>query len=400
MPLKVSHRDGTLRIRQPASRLPRLVLLAFIATLATGIGVIFALLAEIQDRYGFPTWSLGLLAGIPFAMTLFGNLWLAPLADRGWEVRLIAAGGVLLLASLLWMVFATALWQWVAARALMGLAEGASIGAARRIMMSWDQDHHGRALSQVMVAMISGILLGPPLGGALNEINHALPFLVPAGAAILVVILLPVVKPDAYPPSPARLSRRSLTAIPGFVSGLLLAASNWLYIGVIDAIWARYMTDLGAGPLLVGLGFLVIALPTVLITPISGRLADRTNPVRLALVASVAGLPLLVAYGLAGAIPVLLVVGALHSACWAFVTLPGQAAVAKVAPPGQAAEAQGMVEAFGLTLAAIGAFAGAPIYEAAGPAVLFVVTTLALAITPLVVSMRRHKWSEAFPRRV
>ncbi len=377
-------------------RVPRLVLLTYVATLATGIGVIFALLAEIQDRYGFPTWSLGLLAGIPFAMTLFGNLWLAPLADRGWELRLIAAGCGLLVASLLWMVFATALWQWVAARALMGLAEGASIGAARRIMMSWDQDRHGRALSQVLVAMIAGILLGPPLGGVLNEINHTLPFLAPAGAAVLLLLVLPLVKPGAYPPSPTRLSRRGLTAIPGFVSGLLLAASNWLYIGVIDAIWARYMTDLGAGPILVGLGFLIIALPTVALTPVSGRLADRTNPIRLALIACLLGLPMLAAYGLAGGIPALLVIGALHSACWAFVTLPGQAAVAKVAPPGQAAEAQGLVEAFGLTLAAAGAFAAAPMYDAAGPLVLFVVTTLALAVAPLVVFLRRHKWTTAF----
>lgn len=382
--------------RPLAADLPRLVLLGYVATLATGIGVIFALLAEIQDRYGFPTWSLGLLAGIPFAMTLFGNLWIVPLADRGWEIRLIAIGCGLLLSSLLWMVFATALWQWVAARALMGLAEGVSIGAARRIMMSWDQDRHGRALSQVLVAMIGGILLGPPLGGALNEINHVLPFLVPAGAALLVTFLLPTIKPGIYPPSPIRLSRRNLTAIPGFLSGLLLAASNWIYIGVIDAIWARYMTDLGAGPVLVGLGFLIIAVPTVAFTPLGGRLSDRTNPVRLALVASVAGLPLVAAYGLAGAIPPLLVIGALHSACWAFVTLPGQAAVAKVSPPGQAAEAQGLVEAFGLTLAAAGAFAAAPIYEAAGPAALFAGTTLALAITPLVVFIRRDKWRSAF----
>ena len=71
------------RVSPSPSRIPRLILLAYIATLATGIGVIFSLLAEIQDRYGFPTWSLGLLAGIPFAMTLFGNLWLTPLPTAG-----------------------------------------------------------------------------------------------------------------------------------------------------------------------------------------------------------------------------------------------------------------------------------------------------------------------------
>ncbi len=389
---------GSILAVSPSShRLGSAVLLVYVAVLATGIGVIFSLLAEIQDRHGFPTWSLGLLAGIPFAMTLFGNLWLAPLADRGWEVRLIAAGCALLVASLMWMIFATALWEWVAARALMGVAEGASIGAARRIIMSWNPGRQGRALSRVLVAMISGILLGPPLGGLLNEVNETLPFAVPAAVAIVVLCLLPMIKPAEYQRSTgSRLSRRRLMAIPGFASGLLLAASNWIYIGVIDAIWARYMTDLDAGPVLVGFGFLVIALPTVVLTPVGGRLADRVNPIGLALAGATLGLPLVAAYGLVGGIPPLLVVGALHSALWAFVTLPGQAAVAKVAPPGQASEAQGLIEAYGLTMAAGGAFVAAPLYGAMGPRVLFLITAGVLALIPLVVIIRRNKWRAIF----
>ena len=379
-----------------AYRLPRIILLSYITTLATGIGVIFSLLAVIQDRYGFPTWSLGLLAGIPFAMTLFGNIWLTPLADRGWERRLITLGCLLLVASLLWMVFAVELWQWVAARALMGIAEGVSVGAARRVMLSWTPDRHGQALSSLMVAMLAGILIGPVLGGVLNEIGWAIPFLVPAAAGVVVLLALPAVRPGEYERPAIRLTRRRLTALPGFLSGLLLAASNWLYVGVIDAIWARYMTDLGARPWLIGVGFLVIALPSIVLTPVSGRLSDRVNPIRLGLVAAVMGLPLLAGYGLVSAVLPLLVVGALHSGCWAFVTLPGQAAVARAAPAGQAAEAQGLVEAYGFVLAAAGAFAAAPIYEAAGPRSLFVITAALVALTPLVVFLRRSKWRNAF----
>ena len=383
--------------RLPSSyRLPRIILLSYIATLATGIGVIFSLLAVIQDRFGFPTWSLGLLAGIPFAMTLFGNIWLTPLADRGWERRLITSGCLLLVMSLLWMVFATALWQWVAARALMGIAEGISVGAARRVMLSWSPDRHGQALSSMMVAMLGGILIGPVLGGVLNEFGLAVPFLVPAAAGVVVLLALPAVRPGEYERPTIRLTRRSLTALPGFLSGLLLAASNWLYIGVIDAIWARYMTDLGARPWLIGVGFLVISLPAIMLVPFSGRLSDRVNPIRLALISALVGLPLLAGYGLVSAVLPLLVVGALHSAAWAFVTLPGQAAVARAAPASQAAEAQGLVEAYGFVLAAVGAFAAAPLYEAAGPRSLFIICAAAVALTPLVVVLRRSRWQNAF----
>lgn len=376
--------------------LPRLAMLAFIGTMAMGIGVIISLLADIQERFGFPTWSLGLLAGISFTFTLFANLWLAPLADRGWERVLIVSGAVFTILGLLWMVFAAGLWQWVAARALLGLAEGAMVGSARRVMLSWDPDHQGKALSSILVAFMAGFLLGPPMGGVLNRIGPELPFLAPAlvGAALLPFLLF--IRPGEYERAPIRLNRRRLLLLPGFLSGFLLAAVPWLTIGVLDATWARYLTDLGAEPLLIGVGFLAIALPSLFFTPLSGRLADRTNPLRLALIGAVVQLPLVAAYGWASGVAGLLAVAALHSVCWSFITPPGQAAVAKVAPAGQAAEAQGIVEAYGLVLASVGAYAAAPIYEAAGPGPLFLITAAALALTPLAVIGLRKRWRDVF----
>lgn len=379
-----------------AQRLSRLAMLAFIGTMAMGIGVIISLLADIQERFGFPTWSLGLLAGISFTFTFLANLWLTPLADRGWERALIVSGAVVTVLGLLWMVFAEVLWQWVAARALLGLAEGAMVGSARRVMLSWDPDHQGKALSSILVAFLAGFLLGPPLGGVLNGISPALPFLAPALVGTVLLPFLLFLRPGGYERTPIRLNRRRLIFLPGFLSGALLAAVPWLTIGVLDATWARYMTDLGAEPLVIGVGFLAIALPSLLFTPISGRLADRTNPLRLALVGAVVQLPLVAAYGWTSGVAGLLAVAALHSVCWSFITPPGQAAVAKVAPAGQAAEAQGIVEAYGLVLASVGAYAAAPIYEAAGPGPLFLITTAALALTPLTVIGLRKRWRHVF----
>ena len=383
-------------MRTSPYRLRRVVLFAFIGAQAMGIGVIISLLADIQDRFGFPTWSLGTIAGISFAFTLIAHLWLASFADRGWERPMIAVGGVLVVVALLWMVVASDLWHWVAARALLGFAEGISVVAARRVILSWEPGRQGKALSSLMVVLMVGFLLGPPIGGFLNEVNHGLPFLLPAVVEALLLPFLLVVRPGEYARTPVRLNRRHLTALPGLAPGLLLAASPWLMIGVVDAMWARYMTDLGAGPRVIGIGFLALALPSVFVTPLSGRMADRMNPVRLALTGAVVELPLVAAFGFATGVPSLLVLGALHSVSWSFVTPPGQAAVAKVAPPGQAAEAQGLVESYGLVLASVGALAGPPIYDAAGPTVLFFIAAAALAVTPLAVFGQRDRWLEAF----
>ncbi|MXX65147.1 MAG: MFS transporter [Acidimicrobiia bacterium] len=377
-------------------RLPRIILLSYIATMMLGIGVVFSLLAVIQDRFGFPTWSLGLLAGLPLAMSLFGNLFLAPFADRGWEIRLIGLGCGLVVVALLWMVFADQLWQWIAARMLLGLAEGSAVAAARRVMLSWQPDQSGRALGAILMVMYGGILLGPPLGGFLYEIEPTLPFITPAVFGMVALMFLPKVKPGEGQVVTTRLSRRGLTALPGFLSGLIMAASNWIYIGVFDTIWSRYLTDLGVRPLMIGVGFVVIALPSMLLIPVGGRLADRINPIGLALVASLMGLPFLAGYGLVSTFLPLLVVGAFHSGIWAFVTLPGQAAVARSAPASQASEAQGMIEATGLTMAALSAFAAAPLYDAYGPRTLFLLTAAATAVLVLAVILRRPIWKNAF----
>ena len=383
-------------MRTDPYRLPRLVLFVFIGAQAMGIGVIISLLAEIQDRFGFPTWSLGMIAGTSFMATLVAHLWLASFADRGWERRMITIGGILAALALLWMVVASALWHWVAARALLGLAEGVCVVAGRRVILSWDPDRQGKALASLTMTLTIGFLLGPPVAGFLHELHRGLPFLLPASVEVLMLPLLVTVRPGDYGRSSVRLKRRRLAMIPGLAPGLFLAASPWLMIGTLDALWARYMSDLGAGPVVIGVGFLAVALPSVFGTPVSGRLADRMNPIQLALVGAAVELPLVAAFGFVTGIPTLLLVGSLHSSSWSFVTPPGQAAVAKVAPRGQAAEAQGLIESCGLVLASIGALVGPPIYAAAGPTVLFCGAAVVLAITPLVVLAKQDSWRDVF----
>ena len=375
---------------------PRLALLASAGTMAMGVGVIISLLADIQDRFGFPAWSLGLLAGISFTFTLMASLWLAPLADRGWERPLIVVGAVCAVLSMLWMTAAAALWQWAAARAVLGLSEGLLMGSARRVLLSWDPEQQGKALSALLVAFMTGFMLGPPVGGVLNGYDPRLPFLVPALAGAVLLPLLLLVKPGSYERAAVRLNRRALLARPGFLSGLLLAAVPWLTIGVIDATWARFLTDLGADPLVIGLGFLALAFPSLAATPVGGRLADRMNPVALGLAAAAVQVPLTALFGWADSIAVLLLFGGLHSASWAMTAPPGQAAVAKAAPPGQAAEAQSLVEACGLVMASAGAYIAAPIYDWAGPEFLYGVTAAALAVMPLTVFGLRSRWRGVF----
>lgn len=377
-------------------RTGRRVLLVLVGTQAIGIGVIIALLADIQDRFGYPTWALGVIAGISFGAAFTAHLVLAPLADKGWERQLILTGALLSIAALVWMAVASELWHWIFARALLGAAEGALTGSARRTMLSWEPDGHGKALSSLLAALLAGFLIGPPLGAFLNETGHAMPFLVPAAVVAAVLPFLRSIRPDPYGTPEQRLPRRQLAALPGLTSGLILASSSWFLIGVWDATWARYMADLGASTVAIGLGFLVLVLPSAAFTPVGGRLADRVNPIKLSVAAAIIELPFVVGFGLVTTVFSLLVLGVVQSVVWAFLTPPAQAAVAKVSPPGQAAEAQGLIEAVGLIFAAVGALAGAPIYDSLGATWLYGISAGVILVASLAVLALRHRWIDAF----
>jgi len=377
-------------------RLGRVVLLLLAAVLGMGIGAILALLADIQDRFGYPTWALGVIAGVTFLTTFATHLLMSPLADRGWERRVIALGTAVMIAALLWMVYASLLWHWVAARALLGFAEGAVVSSGRRVMLSWDQDHQGRALSLLTSALLAGFLLGPPLGGALNEVNTALPFLVPAAMGALMLPLIIFAKPDPYARPAARLSRLRIAAIPGMTSGLIVAGIAWFIIGVMDAVWSRYASDLGAGTLLIGFSYLSIALPSVALSPVGGSIADRTNPVRLAMLATFATVPVVFLLGWAPGMAALMGLAAVYSSLWAFQLPTAQAAAAKVVPPGQSAEGQAIMEGVGLLCAGAGAFAAAPLYGSAGPRAVFGLAA-ALSLTAALGILRlRPRWRKLF----
>ena len=73
------------------------------AVTMAGVSSVFALLAELQDRYGLSTTGLGWIAGSAFLASLVAQLWLARYADRG-HAALLLHGGILTSAvGLLWV---------------------------------------------------------------------------------------------------------------------------------------------------------------------------------------------------------------------------------------------------------------------------------------------------------
>ena len=346
------------------------------AALGAGIGLIFPLLAEFQDRYGFSAAGLGLISGASFLAALVSGVLLAGLADRGHARLLLVGGLVLSAAGLFWFAFGTQLWQFVGARLLEGLGAGIYFPAARKIITSGDPLNAGRRLGTLTSAELGGFLLGPVIGAGMTQlIGLDAPFILIGTvklclAAWLTTVALPPVAVDVRHRSP--LASIAMLRRPAISGAALLSLALFLPVGAYDALWSRYLTDRGAGTIFIGVGLSLYAVPVILLAPWGGRLADRFGPVRAATWAILVIVPATAAYGLL-AWPLAITAVALIEGIPQGVASPAvQTAMLRACRPEEVAAGQGLANAVNQVGAAATALAAPVVYEATGSAVVFV----------------------------
>lgn len=359
------------------------LLLGATFTATAGSGVVFPLLADLQDAHDLPTAGLGLISAATFLFGVVAQLVLASQADRGRGRALLLGGLALSIVSLLGFAVADDLWELVAARAVGGLALGCFLPAARALVAVADPDSVGRNLGRLAGAELGGFVFGPIVGSAMaGAFGLDAPFLALAlfssvGLALLALRALPSAPPvlDLAPSTnPLTMLRRRPVAVAALVSVAL-----YLPVGVFDSLWARYLSDLGGSTLFIGLSFAFYGLPFIVLASRGGRLADRVGPARAALASVVVIAPLTAVYGLI-AIPGLVVSIALVEAVAQAVAVPAaQAAMAEASPPGQVAAGQGLAGALNLVAAGAAALVAPALYEATGADVVFGAAALLMA---------------------
>jgi DHA1 family multidrug resistance protein-like MFS transporter len=351
-----------------------------------GTSAVFVLLAELEHRYDLATGSLGLIAGSAFAAALLTQLGLARYADRGYGLLLLRGGVVLASLGLLWFAAATQLWQFVAARALLGAAVGMIIPAARRAIVLASTGDLGERLGVFYAAYLAGFVFGPPVAGLLTVIADVrLPFVVfglavaVSGLSLRGVVVDEPGRRGAPIPTASRRVLRRLISSRRLIAALLIVVSFRYSVGVFEPLWATYLDSLGAPTLVITLSLTVFALPMLIIAKWAGSLSDRYGPRVTSVLAAAATVPLMASYGYVGLAPVVMLMAIPHGIGEAIQSPGTQAAVADAAPIDDAAAAQGLAEAAGSAAAAIGAFTAAPLFASLGPGPAWLIAGLAMA---------------------
>lgn len=371
-----------------------------LATASVGIAnsVVFALLSDLQDTYGFSDAGLGLIAGGGMLVGFVSQLVLAPYADRGHSKRLLLGGLVAAIAGSVLFAASSTLPMLVLARAVVGMSNGLFLPAARAIVASMSPDRIGERLGTLGGIELAGFVTGPAIGGVLvGPLGVRWPFLVCGMFAFVALVAL---APRTLPAPPiadhrSRLGFDLLRLRPMRV-GVLMSMALFFPVGMYDAILDRFLTDLGASNVLIGISFVLYGIPFALLAPAGGRLADRHGAFRVAVVSIVLVAPLVALYGVFTA-PIVIVLLFVPEGCFQALGVPAsQTLVAHAAPHGRASAAQGLAGALNLLGATVSALAAPAVYGAWGAGAVFGITAALVALAG-VAAAAMHRTAAAVP---
>jgi len=374
--------------------LTRAMILLFLLTalMSLGYGSVFTLLADIRDKFGFTDGQVGVIAFAGLFTGVLSQLFLARYSDRGYAVIMMRVGIATAAFGMLWMVFATSLWQWIAARLLLGLGSGMVGPAIRRVIIARDPQRIGANLGRQTAFDVAGFVLGPALAAGLAQFfGLRAPFIVLTVVYVLAVFLVGKVTTaeDAAASEISTAKRFSLIRLPAMQSALFAAIAFYLTIGMFEALWSILLRDQGAETWLIGVTLSLFTIPMIVFAPKGGALAQRIGPIRVVTVSITVAA---IATCLYGFVPLwfLIVISGFHAIADAYTMPANQVAVAVSTPPDQLAAGQGLLGATGLAIAAASALIGSAVYDVYGRGSIFAGTAVLMMVC---LGLARWRWN-------
>jgi MFS family permease len=167
-------------------------------------------------------------------------------------------------------------------------------------------------------------------------------------------------EPEPKPPTQAPLRavfNRTL------IAAVIVGFGLQLTFGIYDVVWPLFMIDLGADVAWIGITFMLLGLPSMILAPLFGRLVDRWGSIPFVVAGSLVMMGAGVAFALATE-PVMPAVAATFEA--AFAAMLGTALFAMVAsgsPQGRTALAQGIYGSVGTSAIIVSTMLSGALYE-------------------------------------
>ena len=272
----------------------------------TGIGMVGTVRVLYTESRGASLALISLMGSAYLVSTFAFQYPIGWLGDR-WERKQIMVISLLAQAILTGLyLFVTDPLTFVVLRFFEGIAAAGMLPSARAMITeAVPVEQQGEAFGVFGAFFNIGFLLGPGIGGILAATGYTSTFIIAIIFRLVAVVLIltmirttkqgggrSVEKPAT--PIPFR-----MLLTPALMGGYLVAFGNFLYMGFEITLFPLWMHDhLGASVALIGIAYMMFAIPNVILSPFTGRLADRTRRSLLILVFGLAQVPLYITYGL------------------------------------------------------------------------------------------------------
>lgn len=367
-----------------------------VGLLASGYGVLFALLDDLRDDYGISETKLGIIVGVGFVSAFAAQVTLGPLADRG-KARPLVIGGLLLnIAAMVVMALATTFTPLFIGRVLMGVGIGVTNPALRRIVILIAPDDIGRNLGRLLSADVAGFALGPAVAAVLIgpfDLGLEAPFVfIGVATAVALPFVARLDVPATEEISPKRFAF-DLLGNRAFAGAVALGCAVFLMIGTFDALWSLALDDLDTAEWIATLGISLFALPLIFCGSIGGRLAQRVGPFRVATIGLTLGSGFMLLYGLVPSGAAMFAVAMIHAWSDGLSFASTGVAVGLVVPPERMAGAQGVLGGMQVLVAGVFAVVAAAVYESFGRTTAYASGAAMMALTVVIgVVLARHSF--------
>ena len=312
---------------------------------AMSYGVMFTVLDDFRNEYGISESKLGLIVASGFIAGFFSNIFVAPIADKGFARRLVSLGLIAQVIGCIVMAFGSSFVILLLGRFLTGIGSGAADPALRRIIILANPNEMGSNLGRIVAAGVAGFALGPVISAITVEpLGLASPFLIVATGLVVVFVLLSRVHVNeaSADEAPSQRFAFDLMFVRPIAGVIVIGLALYIMIGTFDSIWSVMMDDINAPDWVASVGITVFALPMMFLAPLGGRLTQKYGPFR----ASISGLTIaavfMTMYGTLSSPYLMLGVGLLHGVVDGLTITGGSAALAMVAPANRLASAQGV----------------------------------------------------------
>jgi predicted MFS family arabinose efflux permease len=250
----------------------------------------------------------------------------------------------------------------------------------RRLAFVINPAKAGEMLGRLAAWEMVGFLVGPILASVLFELGGiTLPFFCLTAVLLAVV---PFVLRVTIPGSEAPLEKpmRALLKRPAMQSCIALGVAFYLAVGAFDALWALFISDLGASQLYIGVTLSLFTLPMILIAPVAGRYASQHNLLRLLTKSLGLAVIMITSYAFIDSIWWICLPLVIHAIADA-VSMPAtQLAVGKASGETALAAGQGLFGAVGLIVAAVASLGGGYLYQTAGAAAVWITVASAMIV--------------------